>query len=493
LKFIVLAELKIKGRDYMNFSYESQGYNTYLVYRLEEDDIIDQVAYNMIINNDIEGILPIAYFQFNNERYFKFNVSSKLNLKQFFVDRVKRDRFIGVLSSITKTAISVEEYMMEPGYFIYDMDYIFVDVSNLSAYLVYLPIIRKEKALDLKGFVKSLMFDLKYDFSDNLDYVAKIITAFNTGQDFTLPDMQRVLADLQKVQTPQANIAAVQNQNIPQPNQNIGAVPNPNIGPVPNQNIGIAPNQNIVMGQNQIAGMVPNQNPAGGANKMPPAVNIPVNAQKPKADAKQANKEKAAEEKGEKRRLFFRKDKKQKETAKQERFEIPGQEQQVLAPSVPVKEEVKDKKPAIQPMKAANPPAAEPAPANNAHFGKTVIIGGSASNNTVMFGAAQQEPIMQNDRPHIIRLKTMEKIYLDRQVFRIGKAKEFADYCISDNKTISRAHASITNNNGKYYIMDLNSLNHTFVNEQMIASNMEVEIKDGDKFRLSDEIFEFHM
>ena len=44
---------------------------------------------------------------------------------------------------------------------------------------------------------------------------------------------------------------------------------------------------------------------------------------------------------------------------------------------------------------------------------------------------------------------------------------------------------------GKYYIVDLNSANRTFVDGQVIPANVEIPIKHGSKIKLANEEFEF--
>ena len=82
---------------------------------------------------------------------------------------------------------------------------------------------------------------------------------------------------------------------------------------------------------------------------------------------------------------------------------------------------------------------------------------------------------------------------MNKPVFRIGKEKSYVDYCIADNKAISRSHANVIFKNGKYYVVDTNSTNHTYVNGKILPSNMEMEIAHGMKIRLADEEFEFHL
>ena len=68
----------------MSFSYENQGTNTYLVYKLAEDDCIDSLGLGMLTNNKIPGLASAIFTQMNEEKYIKFNVSARVSVKQYF-------------------------------------------------------------------------------------------------------------------------------------------------------------------------------------------------------------------------------------------------------------------------------------------------------------------------------------------------------------------------------------------------------------------------
>ena len=86
-----------------------------------------------------------------------------------------------------------------------------------------------------------------------------------------------------------------------------------------------------------------------------------------------------------------------------------------------------------------------------------------------------------------------EKININKPVFRIGKEKSYVDYFIADNTAISRSHANIIEKDGAYFVVDTNSTNHTYVNEAMIQSNVEVKLEHGSMVRLANENFEFRL
>ena len=89
-----------------------------------------------------------------------------------------------------------------------------------------------------------------------------------------------------------------------------------------------------------------------------------------------------------------------------------------------------------------------------------------------------------------IRKDTGEKISITKSNFRIGKERGRVDYCVN-NSSVSRLHATIISRNGAYYIIDHGTTNHTYVDGRLIASNAEVEIRNGTEIKMSNEIFEF--
>lgn len=94
---------------------------------------------------------------------------------------------------------------------------------------------------------------------------------------------------------------------------------------------------------------------------------------------------------------------------------------------------------------------------------------------------------------YILCLKTGVKKTITKGEFVIGKSQDDVDFWIEGNKTVSRCHAKIVNRLGHFFIIDLESLNGTFVNERRIQPKEEIQLLPGDKIRLSDERFIFDL
>lgn len=95
--------------------------------------------------------------------------------------------------------------------------------------------------------------------------------------------------------------------------------------------------------------------------------------------------------------------------------------------------------------------------------------------------------------PSIERVATQETIYINKPVFRLGKERSYVDYFIDNNAAVSRSHADLVTRGNQHFVIDLNSKNRTYINDQEISVQSEVEIFDGDRLKLANEEFVFHV
>lgn len=414
-----------------------------------------------------------------------------------------------------------------------------------------------DKATDIGMFFKKIVFQTQFDQTENCDYVAQILNFLNGGSAFSLIEFKKIIDGLlhgeQKVsrsdnQNPMPKeqkrndnikLTAPQNPTVTVPNQTIqNPIPQPNVymQPQVNRNFSQPPQPYSAMkaekkfsdaGKTMEGMEIPN---AGGNAKQ--VVPNPVDTSGAGAeDVKQQmsafyllqhyNKENAAIYKAQKE---AQKAEKKKASASKptpmESFTVPGAPQQPN-PAVPPQFSQPARQPAqgqnqfmqqgmntpfnipqqtpVQPqmqqsMAISPQPVRQPVqqvqPQASANFGDTTVLSSVEYGQTSVLGAAEAKQLQQ---PYLVRTRNNEKIPLDKPVFRIGKERSYVDYFIGDNAAISRSHANILNRDGKYFVVDTNSTNHTYVDGTMILSNQEVPLSHGTKIKLANEEFEFRM
>ena len=95
--------------------------------------------------------------------------------------------------------------------------------------------------------------------------------------------------------------------------------------------------------------------------------------------------------------------------------------------------------------------------------------------------------------PYLVRETTEEKIIINKDVFKIGKANRGVDYKIQGNGAISRIHAIIALKDNAYYIKDNKSTNHTYVNNVQLEDDQELMLTDNCRITFGDEDFIFKL
>lgn len=523
----------------MKLTFENIGTNTYLVYGIEDADELDTMSLGMLTNNSIPGFAPASFTQMDTKKYIKYNVSSKVSVKQLFSGPVNKKRLLGVFGGVVEAMLSAEDYMLDPSTILLDSDYIFTDVTTSETELVCLPLMGLQQEQNLNMFFKNILFTTQFDQTENCDHVATLINFLNNNPTLVLSDFKAMLNNLahpvaqpapaaQRVERPAAAPAA---QRVEQPT----AAPVQQVRPNPVVQPAMNPLQQPVVKEQTLAAPAVAQQPRQNVAPVNVAVpNIPIAVlaqpknEKPEKKEKPMsffylmqhyNKENAAIYKAQQEaakankatpapvNVAQPKAAQQKAKAVIPNLAIPGQQTPVVAPARPVynvqpaaayaesQKQVKQPVPqpaAAQVVQPVQPPMqpAQMAPAGMPlNFGETTVLGGSMGETTVLNGGAAAA----KSDPHLIRTKNNEKISLNKPVFRIGKERSYVDYFIGDNTAISRSHANIVNHNGEFFVVDTNSTNHTYVNGGMIHSNEEVKLSHGTKIRLANEDFEFKM
>lgn len=119
----------------------------------------------------------------------------------------------------------------------------------------------------------------------------------------------------------------------------------------------------------------------------------------------------------------------------------------------------------------------------------TMVLGDDSGGPSVLGYNDPEETVY----PTLFRLRTEESYSVDKPTFRIGKEQRYCDLFICDNNYISRSHADIVTRDDRYYIVDRNSTNKTFVDGKVIPAEKEVEIFAGTQIRLANEDFTFNI
>ncbi len=435
-----------------------------LVYSLQPDEKLLRFDHCMMINNNIDGVLSYSVETGSDGVSLAYNIIRGTRLSLLKNRNLSGKNLISILLAIANVLISSEQYMLIENRFVFSEDCIFVDASLSSVYLVYIPT-TGYSGMSFAQFVRYFITNGAFDYGEDAGRIMSLLNYVNTDPDAPADEIKAVLE-----KSAPSYAAAVQptvhreepaRQKAAAPVQQQPVQPVPAPQPVSAQQpshekngllskvFGGHKSKNEPARGGAMAGMnIPGQPVSGGAMA---GMNIP---------GQPAPQKNVSPNKQEKKR--FRKE---------------------AAPSAAV---------APSAVAVAAPAAlAAPAvpPVNNSP--EIAADLDNQSQETVLLN--QGNYAAGNSKRAYLIGTNGERVAITASGFTVGKQNTSGiinDYMIN-NASVSRNHAMFEIKDGRYFVVDMTSSNGTFVNGNRISSNIEVEIKNGDRIVFANAEYKF--
>ena len=511
--------------DYSKFSYESNGMYVSLIYRISEGEVITEFDNGMLMNNTIKGINGYTYEKGKDTERLIYNISKGVKLSVLRHSRLNISQVLSVLEGISLALSEGNKYMLSEANFVLNEEYIFVDMNTYEVTLIYVP----TNGFSNQGFaayMKESIVNGIFDIGVNSSVPMEILRYLNSNPYASVEDIQTFLHSQQS-----KLLGSLHNEN----NQSVSSQQNAAYNGVAAGNIQMPNNSSPVYRQSgsqqpQQIFQGNQQQSTGAADKQP----VPFYPAHSNQSIPQNNSLPATDKGKETKSGFFGSKKKKNEKQPQTQGKntnssfgnmnipgmaigVPGNSNSPSAPAAPSAQQYpkrpdtakqnkgsggffskkKDSQAAPQPfgggVAPANPqmqqsPAYQPNINNQNPYMNMEI---EQSDKTVFINPDMLNA--QNEKNAYLMSVTGQKTLISKSEFLIGRMSNSVpqkDFSIK-NQNVGRIHALITKKNGQYFITDMTSLNGTFVNNQRIGSNIEIEIKNGDLIKFANEAFKF--
>lgn len=430
---------------------QSQGRQNDLVIELFEGEKLIPYCCKIMENNIIPGLLPVRHQILDGSYILKYNVSGKLRLQDYLMQRkLSYDQGLTLLRNLTDSLLRLEEFFLSAEQCILDPQQIYVG-DGLRTYMICLPLEKENEGAEpeeLKAFYEKLLSGY-FATAECAEYDDMFKWVYRASP-FDLTTLQKKFLSIPAEPQQTVEIPA-QPAVFSMPPVDTQAVPE--AAPKKQESAPAAPAQPARAGVLNI--------PGGGSFAMPTADTPGQENKKTKKDKRQKP------EKEKKKKSFWP-------------FGTHNEEAQLKpAPAVPPA-------PSAVPADggAAEWPQQRPEPQNWERG--TILVTGEQDGGTVFAGGVGNGCYLTYKGARV-EVTTLP--------FVIGKynTTKHLDYAIYNNDNISRQHASILMSEGVYVIRDEHSLNGTFVNGRRLMPDQLLPIKEGDEIRLYNEIFVFHL
>ena len=528
---------------------------TYRVsYSLDISDVIDAKVYDMSRSGSMPEMAPCDMQENAGVRVFNYQIDDKKPLAEILRQEMNKKEILTLLYNILHALEMFGKNMVSLSYVARDEQCVFVSPETYDVCFIVAPVQKEVTDLnDVRAFVKSVIVDARYSENDNDNYVARLINCANMRGTFSNSDMKNEVkamlaeagidaAEIDRMKELSTNAPKGGNSHIlrgespkvsrlevmrnnarmngyAQPMGPNGQMPNgmppmgmPPMGPngpmgsngqMPN---GQVPNGMPPMGMPPMGPNGPIPNGPMGSNGMPP-VDVPPMEEliKPEVAGAQPQGDKTENDEAVEAEA---------QDAKPEVVEPVVTEPQDVKPepAEPVETQPQEIKPIppmqgnpfggnpIPPMPQAQPmPQMQPVPP----MPQMQPVPPMPQMQPVppmpqTPPMPQAQPVQGNPfdgapAPYFLRVKTGERISLDKAEFKIGHKARLVDYAITDNSAISRVHCVITKRNGVCFIRDNKSTNGTFVNGEELKAGEEKFLTNNAIVILGDEELVYHI
>ena len=469
-----------------------------LIYDVGKNDRIDNVSIGMMRNNDIPGLFPIDIITNDTNIEFKYKLGQVKNLNEYLEEDLTKNDLLNIFENICKAISCIEEYMLRDTQVLLENDYIFIKDDTLR--LILLPVYDRRSSISMPVFFKNLLLDMMVKNEYAAYFASDITRQLTEEESFSYDKFLELISALKlkkHIEKPGIKKPAISSEAKERRVNNIENSLKPrylgvdyqgysdtkyNNSGYNNTNHNKKYNNNILTNFDiQNSNKILNQNPSQDTQ---------INTINPAKE-------------GKKKGLFcFGKSEKKKEEKQvstssfqtNNSFLIPGRDEPV---NVGVQEKQKKEK---KKFSLFGKKKEKEVVQKDNNISPTIPVGGNFGETTVL----QQNPINPGETTllnffpttlssFLIWIRTGEKIFINKSNFRIGREKNYVDFCIIGNTSVGRNHAEIIQKDGSFFIRDLKSLNFTMVNGEKISPNLEVELWDNDIISLANEEFEFHI
>lgn len=527
----------------VSFRNRNFGDEQFLTYNIDNEADLDEEVLDYLEEEEPEGIVPVI-FDDSEEEFdtFSYNITNKIHLADLSNQEVSAEMVLMVLRGMVITLSNMAEYRIPLSYLVLHRNYIYID-SDYKVEFICIPLEDMQEDVDINNFLRSFLSNIRFDSTENGDYVAKLLTYINTPAIFTLRNLLSLVEELMDdygIEIPDDNDdgLTVDYEEVLEEEEAKEDLEEPVVEEVAEEDAEEIPEEIFEEPVSEEVSEV--------ASEPEVDFNVPLNDYEEEdytiSMADEEDEEEAVaeepdiEEDGvdqaaleEAKDLINRIKQQVMEEKKNNNTNIlnPGakdteeyktqdssstvmhddlddflearEKEEKLAPKeqgIKMKKSIKVNRASIVNSNKEEQALSDEEEARIAEAQEAAEAednSGSILSQTISATGLLKGATVPKANPYLIRVNTEDRIMITKQVFKIGKASMGVDYSVRGNGAVSRVHAVISNRDDVYYIKDNKSTNHTYVNGKVVDEGNEELLTHDSKIMLGDEEFIFKL
>lgn len=168
----------------------------FLTFNIDNEAELDEELLDFLEDEEPQGIVPVI-FEDEDEEFdtFSYNITDKIRLSELSNQEINAEMALMAIRGLVLALIDMAECRIPLSYLVLHRNYIYID-SDYKVEFICIPLEDMQEEVDVNHFLRSFIASLRFDPSDNGDYVARLLTFVNNPEIFNLHNLLMLVEDL---------------------------------------------------------------------------------------------------------------------------------------------------------------------------------------------------------------------------------------------------------------------------------------------------------
>ena len=179
----------------ISFRVRSFDKEQFLTFNIDNEAELDEELLDYLEEEEPAGIVPVIFEEGEEFDTFSYNVTDKIRLSELSEQEINAEMVLLVLRGVVMALIDMAEYRVPVSYLVLNRHYIYID-SDYKVEFVCIPLEEMREDVDISHFLRNFLASLRFESSDNDNYVARLFTYINNHEVFNLRNMLSLVETL---------------------------------------------------------------------------------------------------------------------------------------------------------------------------------------------------------------------------------------------------------------------------------------------------------
>lgn len=180
----------------VSFKVRNIGSEKYLSYILNDDCEFDEELLDYLEENKIPELIDIIYEEDDENDYLTYNVTGRTTVDALLSNTVNAEKILGIVRGIASGIVNLRDLGIPASYVILHKGFTYVNPVTYDVGMLCVPVEADANInAEFRTFVKDILTSVKYDDSEDCNYVARLLNLLNTDK-FTVRNFYSQLTEL---------------------------------------------------------------------------------------------------------------------------------------------------------------------------------------------------------------------------------------------------------------------------------------------------------